>query len=101
MKRNLYSIFLLPSFIIIFVLFYIQIGLAFGFVSKNIGEGGLFFAVIFFILMLLQAILLIPAYLSYKKIEDINEKQKIKNITAKNKPPSPIFLLTNPNANPI
>jgi len=80
MKRNLYSIFLLPSFIIIFVLFYIQIGLAFGFVSKNIGEGGLFFAVIFFILMLLQAILLIPAYLSYKKIEDINEKQKIKNI---------------------
>ena len=77
MKRNRYLIFLLPSFIIIFVLFYIQIGLAFGFVSKNIGEGSLFFGVIFFILMLLQAILLIPAYLSYKKIEDIPMEEKM------------------------
>lgn len=76
--RNL--LFLLPSAIIIFIILYIRIGLTVGFVSKNIGEGGLFFAALFILLLLVQLALIIPAFVFLSRSHEIELASRIKKL---------------------
>ncbi len=79
-KGKKYILLQLPTLIIIFSFFFVELGLAFGFIDRYISEGTPFFIFIFFVLLLLQLVLLIPAYLMYRKVQETDLKLKIRSI---------------------